>query len=107
MITLTDAAQNELDRILQNEGKGNKGIRLGVKGGGCSGFTYVMDFAIEEREGDQLFNTQRTPVFVDPKSLEFLDNLEIDFSSDLLNRGFKFRNPNATKSCGCGTSFAV
>lgn len=107
MITLTDAAQNELDRILQNEGKGNKGIRLGVKGGGCSGFTYVMDFAKEERDGDQIFNGGRTPVFVDAKSLTYLDNLEIDFSSDLLNRGFKFRNPNATKSCGCGTSFAV
>ncbi len=107
MINLTDAAQNELKRIMSQEGEGNKGVRLGVKGGGCSGFTYVMDFANHPKEGDHVLNENTVPIFIDAKSLDYLDGMEIDYMSDLLNRGFKFNNPNATKSCGCGTSFAV
>ena len=107
MISITEAAQAEFERIMKQEGKGRRGIRLGVKGGGCSRFTYVMDFVNEPRDDDSIMNEQRIPVFIDPKSLTYLDNLEIDFASDLLNRGFKFNNPNASKSCGCGTSFAV
>ena len=106
-ITLTEAAQRELARIIQVEGSGATGIRLGVKGGGCSGFTYVMDFEHQARETDSVLNEDRTPIFIDPKSMTYLMGIEIDFMSDLLNRGFKFNNPNASKSCGCGTSFAV
>lgn len=107
MISLTAAAQFELERIMAHEGAGNKGVRLGVKGGGCSGFTYVMEFVKEGREDDHVVNPDRTPVFVDRKSMEYLEGIEIDFENDILNRGFRFNNPNATKSCGCGTSFAV
>ena len=107
MIEFTEAAQNELKRIMAGEGKGQTGIRLGVKGGGCSGFTYVMSFENESRDGDSVLNEDATPVFVDNKSMLYLDGLRIDFVTDLLNRGFKFQNPNASQSCGCGTSFAV
>lgn len=107
MVTLTEAAQYELERIMQAEGKGNTGVRLGVKGGGCSGFTYVMNFVMEGKNQDTVINGSRVPIFVDPKSMTYLDGIEIDFESDILNRGFRFNNPNATKSCGCGTSFAV
>jgi iron-sulfur cluster assembly protein len=107
MIHLTEAAQKEMERIIAQEGDEARGIRLGVKGGGCSGFSYVMDFEKQAREGDQVLNDQRVPIFVDYKSMAYLDGVEIDFLSDILNRGFKFTNPNASKSCGCGTSFAV
>lgn len=107
MVTLTQSAQFELDRIMEQEGQDSKGIRLGVKGGGCSGFTYVMEFVNEGKQGDLVANEALVPVFIDPKSMQYLEGIEIDFESDILNRGFRFNNPNATKSCGCGTSFAV
>ena len=107
MIQLTEAAQQEMARIIAQEGDNARGIRLGVKGGGCSGFSYVMDFEKEPREGDQILNDDRVPIFIDHKSLEYLDGVEIDFMNDILNRGFKFKNPNASKSCAGGTSFAV
>ena len=75
MIQLTEAAQLELSRIMENEGKNNNGIRLGVKGGGCSGFTYVMDFVNQGRENDTVMNDSRVPIFVDPKSMDYLDGL--------------------------------
>ena len=107
MISLTHAAQLELERIMAHEGKPNKGIRLGVKGGGCSGFTYVMAFENNAGDSDEVVNADKVPVFIDKKSFSYLDGLEIDYESDLLNKGFRFNNPNASKSCGCGTSFAV
>lgn len=107
MIEVTESAQGEFKRIMQEEGKDHAGIRLGVKGGGCSGYSYVMDFVKDPKDSDTLFNGERTPIYIDPKSLDLIDGIVIDFSSDLLNRGFKFKNPNATQSCGCGTSFAV
>ena len=107
MITLTETAQLELKRILDHEGKGKAGIRLGVKGGGCSGFTYAMDFADGPREGDKVYNSDRVPIYIDPKSMMLIQGIEIDYATDMFNRQFKFNNPNATASCGCGTSFAV
>lgn len=107
MINITEKAQSEFQRIMQEEGAQATGIRMGVKGGGCSGFTYVMSFETAKKDGDITLNEERVPLFIDQKSFVYLEGLEIDFVSDLLNRGFKFRNPNATKSCGCGTSFAV
>ncbi len=107
MINLTEAAQLELERILSQEAADKKGIRLGVKGGGCPGFTYVMDFEDNARENDTVLNEDRTPVFVDGRSMTLLEGLEVDFVTDILNRGFRFNNPNASQSCGCGTSFAV
>lgn len=107
MIEFTETAQSELQRIMGAEGKGQKGIRLGVKGGGCSGFTYVMSFESESRDGDRVLNESKIPVFVDSKSMTYLQGLRVDYVTDLLNRGFKFNNPNASQACGCGTSFAV
>lgn len=107
MITITEKAQEEFSRIMKEEGLKAQGIRMGVKGGGCSGFTYVMSFESEKKDGDITLNEARVPLFIDPKSFVYLEGLEIDYVADLLNRGFKFNNPNATKSCGCGTSFAV
>ena len=69
MVHVTEAAQLELERIMNHEGKGNRGVRLGVKGGGCSGFTYVMSFVNEGKDNDSVFNEERTPIYVDPKSM--------------------------------------
>jgi len=112
MITITEAAQLELDRIVHEEvaeqdRRPGMGVRIGIKGGGCSGFSYIMKFESQAREFDTVFNEDRVPIYIDAKSLMYLDEIEIDYESDLLNRGFKFNNPNAAKTCGCGTSFAV
>jgi iron-sulfur cluster assembly protein len=107
MISLTEAAQQELERIMKVEGHDKSGVRLGVRGGGCSGFTYVMDFVDQPAKADQVINAERVPVVIDPKSMTYLNGIQIDFENDILNRGFRFNNPNATQSCGCGTSFAV
>ncbi|MCB1044308.1 MAG: iron-sulfur cluster assembly accessory protein [Acidobacteria bacterium] len=107
MIHVTEKAQAELERILREEAGHATAIRIGVRGGGCSGFSYVMDLVTAPNDDDQLFNADRTPIYIDPKSLQLIQGLQIDFASDLLNRGFKFSNPNASQSCGCGTSFAV
>lgn len=107
MISLTETAQLELERIMSQQGSDKKGIRLGVKGGGCSGFTYVFDFEDSIRDNDKVFNEDRVPVIVDGKSMTLLEGLEVDYETDMFNRTFRFNNPNATQSCGCGTSFAV
>ena len=108
MITITPNAQREFQRIMREEAESDAtGIRIGIKGGGCSGFSYVMQFESQAREFDKVINEQVVPLFIDAKSLVYLSNIEIDYATDLLNRGFKFNNPDAVKSCGCGTSFAV
>ena len=108
MITISGRAQEEFRRIMREESHdGAQGIRIGIKGGGCSGFSYVMQFESEAREFDKVFNEEEVPLYIDAKSLVYLNNMEIDYETDLLNRGFKFVNTNAVKSCGCGTSFAV
>jgi iron-sulfur cluster assembly protein len=107
MIEVTESAQSEFKRIMTQEGSSSMGIRLGVKGGGCSGYSYVMDFVKDPKDNDTVFNQEKTPIYIDPKSLNLIDGIVIDFTSDMLNRGFKFKNPNATQACGCGTSFAV
>jgi len=108
VIRITETAQLELDRIVREEGESpNLGIRIGIKGGGCSGFSYVMKFENQAREFDRVFNDERTPIYIDAKSLVYLEGIEIDYETDILNRGFKFVNPNAAKTCGCGTSFTV
>ncbi len=82
-------------------------LRLGVKGGGCSGFTYVLAFDELLRQGDKEFFIEGMKVFVDPKSLYYLSGTTLDFSDGLNGRGFVFNNPNAHKTCGCGHSFGV
>jgi iron-sulfur cluster assembly protein len=83
------------------------GLRLGVLGGGCSGLSYQFKFAPEPRPRDHVFEFDGVKVFVDPKSILFLDGMTLDWQDSLLQSGFVFQNPHATKSCGCGTSFSA
>lgn len=106
MVTLTPLAVSEVKRILEKQPNPALGLRLGVKGGGCSGLSYAMGFDTQ-RDGDNVFEIEGLKVIVDPKSYLYLDNTTVDFQDALEGRGFKFINPNAQKSCGCGESFSV
>ena len=108
MITLTPAATQEVKRLLEKEQKPNLGLRLGVKGGGCSGFTYVL--ALEEvapKQYDTVFEQDGISILVDAKSHLYLDGTTVDYKNGLVGGGFEFHNPLAKKSCGCGTSFST
>jgi len=105
-ITLTEAAASRVQTFLQNRGKG-LGLRLGVRTSGCSGMAYVIEFVDSPESDDQVFEDHGVKVFVDPKSLLFLDGTEVDFTREGLNEGFKFNNPNVKAECGCGESFTI
>lgn len=106
MITLTPSAIDHIKTFLHNRGHG-VGIRVGVKTSGCSGLSYVLEFVDTPDEHDQVFDNDGVQVFCDPKSLIYLDGLQMDFVTEGLNSGFKFTNPNQTGECGCGESFTV
>jgi iron-sulfur cluster assembly protein len=107
-ITITDKAVKEIKRIMdENKITQEFGLRIGVKGGGCSGLTYTLGFDPETREGDCIIEHEGVKLFVDGKSLFYLSGTQLDFSDGLNGKGFIFNNPNATKSCGCGESFGV
>lgn len=107
MIQVTPAAGAEVRRLLaKQENSEGMGLRLGVKGGGCSGLSYAMSLDTQ-REGDTVFEIEGLKVYVDPKSYLYLNNTVVDFQDGLQGRGFKFTNPNAQKTCGCGESFSV
>jgi len=82
-------------------------VRLGVLGGGCSGLSYQFKFDAKQRPTDHVFEFEDVKVFVDPKSILFLDGMTLDWKDSIIQSGFVFENPNAKKSCGCGTSFSV
>jgi iron-sulfur cluster assembly protein len=105
-ISLTAAAAKHVSDFIANRGKG-EGIRLGVKTSGCSGLAYVLEFVDNAEAGDAMFEAHGVKVFVDPKSLVYLDGMEMDFVKEGLNEGFKFTNPNQKGECGCGESFTV
>lgn len=107
MIELTDSAVGEVKRLLEQEGKENWGLRVGVVGGGCSGLSYTLAFDDEPNADDAVDEVAGIRVFVDPKSALFLSGMKLDFSRELLTGGFKFHNPNAVRSCSCGTSFSA
>ncbi|MAE27846.1 MAG: iron-sulfur cluster assembly accessory protein [Planctomycetota bacterium] len=108
MITLTERAGQELRRIItEQEMPTGTALRVGVKGGGCSGFSYTLGFDDAVGEMDQVFEVDDVRVVCDPKSFLYLNGTEIDFEDDLMGRGFKFVNPNASKTCGCGESFTA
>lgn len=108
MITLTERAVRELKRILIDQSLSEDTfVRVGVKGGGCSGFSYTLGFDDCMSEIDQTFDEQEVKVVCDPKSFLYLVGIQIDFEESLMGRGFKFINPNASNSCGCGESFSV
>jgi iron-sulfur cluster assembly protein len=105
-ITLTQQAADHINRHIEKRGKGI-GLRLGVKLTGCSGLAYKLDYVDEVSPEDQVFEDMGVKVYVDPKSLPFLDGVRLDYSRDGLNEGFRFSNPNEKASCGCGESFTV
>ena len=107
-IKLTEKAAIEIKRIKEeNHIPDSHYLRLGVKGGGCSGFSYVLGFDSESRNGDQFFELHGIKIAVDPKSLFYVSGTELDFSDGLNGKGFVFNNPKATKTCGCGSSFSA
>ncbi len=105
-LSLTEKAAKHVQKSLLNRGKGI-GLRIGVKTSGCSGMAYVMEFVDEIDENDQVFESQGVKLFVDPKSLIYIDGTELDYVREGLNEGFKFNNPNVKNECGCGESFNV
>ena len=107
MITVSDKAVSKIKEILDSEQKSDGFIRVGIKGGGCSGFTYVLDIEENQKEGDQLYNFDNVKVLVDSKSIIYLAGTELDYTDGLNGAGFVFNNPNAQRTCGCGNSFAV
>lgn len=106
MINLTQSAAEHVANFIASRGKG-EGIRLGVKTSGCSGLAYVLEFVDETNPHDTVFENHGVKVFVDPKSLVYLDGLEMDYVKNGLNEGFEFSNPNQKGECGCGESFTV
>ncbi|MCB2154892.1 iron-sulfur cluster assembly accessory protein [bacterium] len=107
MITITETAAAEIRRLLATEKKESWGLRVGVAGGGCSGLSYTLAFDEEPKEADSVFEISDIRVFVDPKSYLFLNGITLDYSTDLLNGGFRFVNPNASRTCSCGSSFSM
>ncbi|MEL7342403.1 MAG: iron-sulfur cluster assembly accessory protein [Bacteroidota bacterium] len=105
-VRLSDSAATELQRLMKETGAENKFLRVGVKGGGCSGLTYILDFD-EQTEMDEEYEVKGVKVLVDPRHALYLHGMEVDFENGLNDRGFIFNNPNASSTCGCGTSFAT
>jgi iron-sulfur cluster assembly protein iscA len=106
MITITENAADHIRKFLTKRGKG-EGIRIGVKTSGCSGMAYTLEFVDKIQPEDQVFEQNGVKVFIDPKSMVYLDGTQVDFAKEGLQEGFKFENPNAKESCGCGESFHV
>lgn len=107
MITLTQNAVKQIQRFKEDEGALEGGLRIAVIGGGCSGLSYKLELAKAPTTDDKIIEQDGVRVFVDPKSLLYVKGLELDYSGGLNGSGFVFRNPNASKSCGCGSSFSV
>lgn len=106
MISLTEHAANKIKLQLERRGKG-LGIRIGVKTTGCSGLAYVLEFVDSVYEGDHIFESHGVHVYVDSKSLAYINGIEMDWVRNGLNEGFEFKNPNERDRCGCGESFRV
>jgi len=107
-LTITERAAAKILKIFADQGMPETAaLRLGVKGGGCSGFSYTLDVAETPADDDEVFEDNGVRLVTDPKSYLYLNGTEVDFNDDLLNGGFIFNNPNAKKSCGCGASFSA
>jgi len=114
-ITITETAAREINNIMgqQDLDRDSTHLRVGVKGGGCSGFSYILDLTETQKEGDELWDysfdcegeTLNLKVICDPKSFLYLSGTTVDFKDEVMGRGFVFSNPNATTTCGCGSSF--
>ena len=107
MVKLSENAVKQIKQVQANDNKAGYALRVAVSGGGCSGMSYKLDFTNEFGEKDKVFEQEGVRVVVDPKSLLFISGLELDFEGGLNGKGFVFKNPNAKKSCGCGSSFSA
>lgn len=107
MISVTPKAIQKIREAFVKHGVSEGGLRLGVQGGGCSGLSYLFKVETKERPKDNIFDFGGVKVFVDPKSMLYLDGMTLDYKESLIRSGFVFENPNAKKSCGCGTSFSA
>jgi len=107
-INITPKALDHIRAAMEKEGISSSegGLRLGVQGGGCSGLSYNIRFDTQPRERDRIFSYGDVRVFVDPKSFIYLNGMTVEWEETLMHRGFVFQNPNAKKSCGCGSSFS-
>ena len=104
-ITITASAADEIRKQAVKRGKPDSALRIGIKGGGCTGFSYLFEWSDgEPRPKDRVFEREGVKVVVDPKSLVYLDGTELDFVKGMMGHGFKFNNPNAKGACGCGES---
>ena len=108
-IILTETAAKEISSIIEKQELNLEKVRLrvGVKGGGCSGFSYILDLTENEKETDESFDQHGVKIICDPKSYLYLNGTTIDFKDEIMGRGFVFQNPNATTTCGCGSSFSA
>lgn len=107
MITLTPVAANKVKELLTQRGTPELGLRIGVRGGGCSGNSYFMEFCEAEAAGDEVVDIHGVKLFVDLKSMVLLGGTEIDYVEGLMGAGFKFNNPNVRHNCACGESFSA
>jgi len=105
-VTISERAAKRIGQILKSEGDGAM-LRISVEGGGCSGFQYKFDVEKARAEDDLVITRDGATVLVDPASVPFLEGSEVDFVDDLIGASFRVENPNATASCGCGTSFSI
>lgn len=106
-IEISDNALTEVRRMMTKEQVNAAGMRVGVKGGGCSGLSYNLAFESQSRTGDKVFEREGIKLFCDLKSYIYLNGTVLDYDSGLMGKGFVFMNPNAKKSCGCGSSFST
>lgn len=107
MITVTEKASKKVQSLIEETNFKTPYLRVAVKGGGCSGLSYDLSFDNDMKPSDMLFEDKDVKVLVDNKSLLYLFGTELDFSDGLNGKGFEFKNPNATRTCGCGESFSL
>lgn len=107
MIVVTDAAVQAIIDIQKKENNTQLGVRLSVLGGGCAGFSYNLDMETIKKDNDWVFEKNGVFVCVDPKSLKLLEGMELDYFTSMSQRGFRFNNPKAKSTCGCGSSFSM
>lgn len=107
MITVTENAAKKVKSLIEESGFTTPFLRVAVKGGGCSGLSYDLSFDTEQKPNDTLAEDKDVKILVDNKSLLYLFGTELEFSDGLNGRGFEFRNPNSSRTCGCGSSFAI
>lgn len=107
MITVSEKAISEVKKLISQNVNNVRGLRVGVKGGGCSGLSYFLDFERDPRPDDNILEFGDVRIYMDPKSALYLKGTQLDFSDGLNGKGFTFTNPNAQRTCGCGSSFSV